>query len=177
MKKRLLAVSAILRQISTAALWISAIGMVSMTVIVGYQVFARFILNDSPSWSEGSSIMIMGWFIFLGAAVGVRDKFHMGFDVLLYFLPNSAKPWLRSFSDIAIFVFGFGMVFYGMQLVLQTWSVRVPVLGVPTGSTYLPIVVSGLLICLFIAERLALRFAGEPVDADVVDADTAVTES
>ena len=58
-----------------------------MTVIVAYQVFMRYVVNASPSWTEGGSIMIMSWFIFLGAAVGVRENFHMGFDVLLYVLP------------------------------------------------------------------------------------------
>ncbi|MFC0245507.1 TRAP transporter small permease [Falsochrobactrum ovis] len=173
MKKRLLAASVILRYISTIALFISAIGMMAMTIIVGYQVFARFILNNSPSWTEGTSILIMSWFIFLGAAVGVREKFHMGFDVLLYFLPQSATPWLRSLSDLAILIFGLGMFHYGLQLTVQTWSARVPVLGIPTGVTYLPIVVSGFLICLFILERIALRFAGEPVDQISINSEVA----
>lgn len=173
MKKRLLAASVILRYISTISLILSAIGLVAMTIIVGYQVFARFILNNSPSWTEGSSIIIMSWFIFLGAAVGVREKFHMGFDVLLYFLPNSATPWLRSLSDIAIMIFGIGMFYYGLQLVIQTWSVRIPVLGIPTGFSYLPIVCSGFLICVFILERLALRFAGEPVDTISITSEVA----
>lgn len=173
MKKHLLAASVLFRHVSTIALIISAIGLAAMTIIVGYQVFARFILNNSPSWTEGSSILIMNWFIFLGAAVGVREKFHMGFDVLLYFLPKSATPWLRSLSDLAIFVFGAGMLFYGLQLTIQTWSVRMPVLGVPTGFSYSPIVVSGFLICLFILERLALRFAGEPVDELTINSEVA----
>lgn len=173
MKKHLLAASVLFRHVSTIALIISAIGLAAMTIIVGYQVFARFILNNSPSWTEGSSILIMNWFIFLGAAVGVREKFHMGFDVLLYFLPASATPWLRSLSDLAIFVFGAGMLFYGLQLTIQTWNVRIPVLGIPTGFSYSPIVVSGFLICLFILERLALRFAGEPVDELTINSDVA----
>lgn len=164
MRNYLLTASNLLRCISKLSLVISAIGLVAMTIIVGYQVFARFILNNSPSWTEGTSILIMSWFIFLGAAVGVREKFHMGFDVLLYCLPETATPWLRSLSDIAIMIFGLGMFYYGLQLVIQTWAVRIPVLGIPTGFSYMPIVVSGFLICIFILERLLLRFAGEPVD-------------
>ena len=62
-----------------------------MTALVAYQVFFRFVLNSSPSWTEITAIMLMNWFIFLGAAVGVRENYHMGFDVLLYILPKGSK--------------------------------------------------------------------------------------
>lgn len=169
MKSGLLSASRVLHALSTLALWLSGTGLVVMTALVAYQVFMRYVINSSPSWTEAASIQIMSWFIFLGAAVGVREKFHMGFDVLLYALPARAKPWLRSVSDIAIFAFGFGMVWYGGELAIRGASVRIPVLGLPQTITYLPIVVSGALICLFILERLALRLAGEPVDADAIE--------
>lgn len=169
MKSWLFPLSRVLRAISTLALWLAGLGLVVMTIIVAYQVFMRFVMNNSPSWTEGVAIMLMTWFIFLGAAVGVREKFHMGFDVLLYALPANAKPWLRGFSDIAIFAFAFGMVWYGGELALRGLSVRIPVIGLPQTFTYLPIVVSGFLMCLFALERFLLRLAGEPVDADSLE--------
>jgi TRAP-type C4-dicarboxylate transport system permease small subunit len=169
MKSGLLAASRVFNALSITALWLAGIGLVSMTAIVAFQVFMRYVVNASPSWTEGASIMIMSWFIFLGAAVGVREKFHMGFDVLLYALPPSAKPVLRSISDIAIFAFGFGMIWYGGELAIRGANVRIPVLGLPQTFTYLPIVVSGVLMCLFVLERMALRLAGEPVDVDTIE--------
>ena len=74
------------------ALWLAGAGLIVMTGMVAWQVFARYVLNASPSWTEPASIMVMSWFIFLGAAVGVRENFHMGFDVLVHFLPASAGP-------------------------------------------------------------------------------------
>ena len=84
--------------------------MIAMTAMVAWQVFARYVLNASPSWTEPASVMVMSWFIFLGAAVGVRENFHMGFDVLVHFLPAGAGPWMRAISDLAVLVFGLGMV-------------------------------------------------------------------
>lgn len=160
----LLSVSRVLGRLSTLALWLAGFGLVAMTSIVAYQVFMRFVINSSPAWTEGGGIMVMSWFIFLGAAVGVREKFHMGFDVLLYVLPNGSLPWLRGISDVFIFIFAGGMVFYGSELAIRFWSTTIPVIGLPTSFTYFPIIVSGSLICLFIIERMALRLAGEPVD-------------
>lgn len=175
MRDRLLPISRVLGQLSNAVLWLAGIGLVSMTVIVAYQVFMRFVINASPAWTEAGSIMIMTWFIFLGAAVGVRENFHMGFDVLLYVLPPRAKPWLRAISDICVFGFAFGMVYFGGELVVRYWSTRIPVLGLPTAFTYFPIVISGALMCLFSAERLLLRMAGEPVDD--MPTDPTITEA
>ncbi|SEQ08570.1 TRAP-type C4-dicarboxylate transport system, small permease component [Devosia sp. YR412] len=175
MKDRLMPISRALGQLSNAVLWLAGIGLVTMTAIVAYQVFMRFVINASPAWTEAGSIMIMTWFIFLGAAVGVRENFHMGFDVLLYVLPPSAKPWLRAISDLCVFAFAFGMVFFGGELVIRYWSTRIPVLGLPTAFTYFPIVISGFLMCLFSLERLLLRAAGEPVDD--LPTDPTITEA
>jgi len=89
--------------------------------------------------------------------------------VLLYILPKGAKGWLRAISDLAIFTFAAGMLFYGGELALRGWSVRIPVVGLPQTFTYLPIVIAGFLMCLFSLERMLLRIAGENVDDPIID--------
>jgi TRAP-type C4-dicarboxylate transport system permease small subunit len=176
MQDRMRGIARSIGLLSQAALWIASIGMIAMTAMVALQVFSRYVLNSSPSWTEAASIMVMSWFIFLGAAVGVRENFHMGFDVLLHFLPDAARPWLRGISDLAILAFGLGMVVYGAQLMLQTWTATIPVLGLPGGFAYMPLVAGGVLITLFTLERLALRLAGAPVDHDPNAEEVALSE-
>ncbi|MDI6025104.1 TRAP transporter small permease [Corticibacterium sp. UT-5YL-CI-8] len=158
----------ILSRVNTAALYLASIGLVVMTAIVAWQVFCRYILNDSPSWTEPGAVMLMSWFIFLGAAVGVRENNHMGFDVLLYVLPHWAKKWLRMISDIVILAFGIGMVWYGSKLVGLTWNTTLPALGISGGWDYLPVVGGGILVMLFSLERIVLRVSGAPID-DALD--------
>ncbi|MDI7862006.1 TRAP transporter small permease [Rhizobiaceae bacterium n13] len=157
----------ILSRLNAAALWLAGIGLVSMTAIVAWQVFCRYVLNDSPSWTEPGAVMLMSWFIFLGAAVGVRENNHLGFDVLLYVLPLSAKRWLRMISDCVILAFGLGMVIYGGSLVSLTWSTVLPSLGISGAWDYLPVVAGGVLVILFSLERIALRLTGAPIDAEL----------
>jgi TRAP-type C4-dicarboxylate transport system permease small subunit len=172
----LLAAARALDLVSRVALHLAAFGLVLMTAFVAWQVYARYVLNASPSWTEAGSILVMSWFIFLGAAVGVRENFHMGFDVLLYVLPPGAKAWLRSISDAATLAFGIGMIVYGLQLIVQTWAARIPVLQLPGGFAYMPLVAGGALIVLFTAERLLLRFAGVAVDHDPTVEDATLSE-
>ena len=153
--------------LSTLALWLAGIGLVAMTCIVGWQVFTRFVLNWSNAWTEPAAVLLMSWFIFLGAAVGIRENYHLGFDVLLYVLPKSSKRVLRSISDVVVIAFAIGMVWYGLQLVALGGPARLPSLGIPEGVKYLPIVAGGALIILFSIERLLLRWSGVDVDADI----------
>jgi TRAP-type C4-dicarboxylate transport system permease small subunit len=165
-------ISGALSKVSTAALWLAGAGLILMTAFVAWQVFGRYVLNSSPSWTEPGAVMLMSWFIFLGAAVGVRENYHLGFDVLLYVLPDGSKSALRTISDIAVAAFGLGMVCYGSQLVALTWASTLPSLGLPGGFDYLPVVAGGFLICLFSLERMARRFAGLDVDKDLNIDDT-----
>jgi len=158
----------LLGRLSGLSLWLAGIGLVAMTVLVAWQVFCRYVLNDSPSWTEPGAVMLMSWFIFLGAAVGVRENYHLGFDVLLYVLPKSGKKWLRMISDVVAFAFAVGMIWYGSQLVSLTWNTTLPSLGMSGAWDYVPLVVGGILIGLFALERIVLRLAGAPID-DILD--------
>ena len=92
--------------IARIALWVAGTGLVLMTALIAAQVVWRYVLNDSIVWTEPASVMIMGWFIFLGAAVGIREGYHLSYDVLLYTLPDIAKKVLHSISDVAVAGFG-----------------------------------------------------------------------
>lgn len=157
--------------LSRAGLWFAGAGVVLMTAIIFAQVFVRYVLNSSLPWSEPSAVMIMGWFIFVGAAVGVRQGYHLAFDVLLYFVPDRVKLIFNSISDVVTLAFGFGMVWYGTQLAAKTANNIMPSLGISGIFDFLPLTVGGILMMLFTIERLARRAAGLPTARFGEDAD------
>jgi TRAP-type C4-dicarboxylate transport system permease small subunit len=164
-------VARVLSAISTAALYIAGAGLVAMSVIVFWQVFVRYVLNMGNSWTELTAILIMSWFIFLGAAVGVRENYHLGFDVLLYVLPEGSKKVLRTISDVVVLGFALGMIYYGWQLMSLQWNERMPALGISGAFRYLPLAAGGVLIAIFSIERIVLRWSGVEVDQDVHELD------
>jgi TRAP-type C4-dicarboxylate transport system permease small subunit len=164
-------VGSALSALSTGALYLAGAGLVAMSCIVLWQVFVRFVLNWGQAWTELSSIMIMSWFIFLGAAVGVRENYHLGFDVLLYVLPKGSKKVLRTISDIVVLAFAVGMIKYGIDLMILQRSERLPGLGISGAFRYLPLATGGVLIVLFSLERIVLRWAGVDVDKDLHERD------
>ncbi len=162
MQDTLLIIARATRVAARAALWVAGTGLVLMTVLIAAQVFWRYVLNDSIIWTEPASVMIMGWFIFLGAAVGIREGYHLSFDVLLYFLPDRIKLWLFTVSDLAVTGFGAGMVYYGWQLADKAAGNKLPSLGISGAFDFLPIVGGGALIVIFSFERITRRLAGLP---------------
>ena len=173
---RLARVGRVLSALSNTALYLAGFGLVLMSLIVLWQVFVRFVLNWGQAWTELSAIMIMSWFIFLGAAVGVRENYHLGFDVLLYVLPKGSKKALRTISDIVVLGFAVGMIIYGVDLMRLQWNERLPGLGISGAFRYLPLVAGGVLIVLFSLERMVLRFAGVDVDKDLHERDDEIPD-
>lgn len=156
----------VLGLLSTVSLWISGILLVIMTAAVGWQVFGRYVLNDTPNWAEPLSLQFMSWFILLGAAVGVRDSVHLGLDLLHHVAPGWAQKAMDVTSLTLVALFGFAMSWYGAKLAIGTWTATIPVLGWPGGVDFFPLILGGLLIGLFALERLVDRLIGVEVAAD-----------
>jgi TRAP-type C4-dicarboxylate transport system permease small subunit len=160
MQDRMIGIARMLGVVARWALWISAAGLVAMTTVVAWQVFSRYVLNQSPSWTEATAVLLMGWFIFLGAAVGIREGYHLSFDVLLYVLPDGGKRFLHTVSDVVVTAFGIGMVVYGIRLAYGTWDATLPTVGLPGGFSFLALIAGGVLMVIFSVERIARRAAG-----------------
>ena len=162
------AVRPVLDRVSTIALYIAGFGMVVMTVIIGWQVFARYVLNNTPSWSEPLSLHLMLWFILFGAAVGVRESVHLGLDIVRYMMPE----WIQKIMDLMslgfIVLFGIAMTWYSILLAAGTWSAPIPVLGWPGGVDFFPMIGGGVLITLFSLERFIDVALDQRIAADVI---------
>ncbi len=118
-----------------AALWLAGMGLVLMTVFVAWQVFGRYVLNWSTELDRaGIAVMVMSWFIFLGAAVGVRENYHLGFDVLLYCPARRQEAAAaRSPTSTGPVRFGIGMVMAARSLPHLGSGARCRRLAIPGG--------------------------------------------
>ena len=140
--------------LARTAILIAGLAMVVMTGVVAWGVFGRFVLNDTPAWAEASALLLMGWVILGAAAAGVREGFHMGFDVLRGALPPRFGRLFAVVSDAVVTLFGAAMAWFGADLALGVWEATLPTLGLPGAVEYLPLTLGGALIALFGLERL-----------------------
>ncbi|MEO9463778.1 MAG: TRAP transporter small permease [Marinomonas sp.] len=127
---------------------LGAIGLVAMTVIVGWQVIGRFILAESPSWTEQAALILMIWYVIIAAAAGVHEGFHIRIALLEQFLPKTTR-FSRMIISLTVIILGMLICIYGAQLV---WAVRghqIPSLGVSRSLAYAPLPGCGLLMAIF----------------------------
>lgn len=147
-------VTRVLARISTLALWISAAGLIAMTLVIGWQVFGRKVLNASPAWSESLALLLTLYFVLLAAAVGVREGFHLRFRLLDNLLPEGAATILHRFINLIIAGFGLLMAINGVALANFTSSHMIPTLGLSRAIAYWPFVIAGTLIAVFALEHV-----------------------
>ncbi len=154
---------ALSRFLSRMALYVSAMGLIGMTLIIGWQVFARYVLNAAPSWTEQAALLLMLWFILFAAAAGVREGFHIRLSLLQDTLSARPAKALKLACHLVVLLFGVFMAWGGSELVAATWHHRIPTLNLPRGFAYLPIVGSGGLIVLFAFEQMLAEWQGREV--------------
>ncbi|XUU61918.1 TRAP transporter small permease [Erythrobacter sp. HA6-11] len=148
-------------RISNILIRLGAAGLILMTGVIGWQVFGRFVLNASPSWSEQTALVLMIWYVFFAAAAGVWERFHIRIELLEHSIAPEKVRLLRIGIHIVVALFGLVIAVLGAQL---AWLVKdhvIPSLGVSRALAYAPIPVAGALMTIFSIGRIKRRWAGE----------------
>jgi len=147
---------------------IASMGLLMMTGIIGWQVFGRFILNSSPSWTEQAALFLMIWFVSLAAAAGVREGFHIRITALEDAMPFPIRRSMQVIANIVVGLIGLSMAVWGGDLVMRTWDHSIPSLSLSRGLAYLGLPLSGGLILLFSIERVlsALMISSQKLEGE-----------
>jgi TRAP-type C4-dicarboxylate transport system permease small subunit len=143
--------------------WFAGFGLLLMTAIISWQVFARYVLNDSTAWAESAALVLMIWYVMFAAAAGVREGFHIRISVAANALSGRKQRVVRVIAHAVVGLFGLGMAVWGTELMLATWAHVIPALGLPRGVAYIPIPLSGLLIVWFSIEHIVAELRNREI--------------
>jgi len=145
-----------LHAVANVALTIAGLALVGMAAVEGWQVFARYVLNNSPSWTEPVALLLMSTTMMFGAAVGVRREAHFGFFIAMESAPPPLRKALHFFARAITAAIGTLLAILGAQLALDARSFPMAGISLPQGVTFLPIAMGGALIALFAIERMVV---------------------
>jgi TRAP-type C4-dicarboxylate transport system permease small subunit len=150
--------------LSKISLVLAVVGLLSVVLCVQWQVFGRYVLNDTPTWAEALAMLIVLFVTAFGLGVGVRDAGHIGMESLIVLLPEKWRMRLELLIHTLVAVFGYLMVQSGWMWASAKWQEKKPMLPVPDGIDYVPVVIAGGLIFIFSIEHIVALLRGEVVE-------------
>ncbi len=150
--------------LSKISLVLAVVGLLSVVLCVQWQVFGRYVLNDTPTWAEALAMLIILFVTAFGLGVGVRDAGHIGMESLIVLLPEKWRVRLELVIHSLVAAFGYLMVQSGWMWASAKWQEKKPMLPVPDGIDYVPIVIAGALIFIFSIEHIVALLRGEVVE-------------
>ena len=107
-----------------------------LAIVIFYQFFTRYALNDSASWTEEIARYLLVATVFVGAAVNVRKNNHIQVDFFYRFMPHAMNRMLSTFVDIARFLFLAYCVYLTIFLMTKIGNQRMAIIDWPIGILY-----------------------------------------
>lgn len=150
--------------LSKFSLMLAVVGLILVVLCVQWQVFGRYVLNDTPTWAEALALLLVLFVTAFGLAVGVRDAGHIGLESLVVLLPEQWQRRIELLIHLLVGSFGALMVYGGGQWAIAKWGEKKPMLPVPDGIDYVPIAIAGALIVLFSIEHIIALLRGTVVE-------------
>lgn len=144
-------------KIYMTCIWVAGLSVLTISLIIPWGVFARYVLGTGSSWPEPTAILLMMVFTFIGAAASYRAGAHMAVAMLTDRMPPGVRNAMATVSQLLMATICLFMTIWGTKLCLSTWNQfmsAMPTLRV--GITYMPIPIGGLLTLIFVLEKLLL---------------------
>lgn len=148
---------------------LAAISLVAMTVFYVWLVYGRYVLNDTPTWVEQVSLLLVMVITFFGAAVGVHQHSHLSVVVFRNIVPRPVRNVFVLITDLLMIGFGGMMFWYGIELTKFKWNSLIPLIQISEGFRSLPLTICGALLCLFSIGHLIRLLTGWDERQDNID--------
>ena len=147
---------------------VTGVALVVLTVIFGWLVYGRYVLNATPTWVEQVALLLVMTIAFLGAAVGIHENTHLSVTLFRDAVTSRLRSLFVIATDLLLAGFGGLMLWYGGQLTLFKWGSMIPLIHLPEGLRSLPLTIGGGLILLFSLGHLVRLASGRDMRSDVL---------
>ncbi len=120
-----------------------------MSILIGVQVFMRYVMHDSLAWSEELARYCFIWATYIGVSYGVKKNAHIAVEAATDRLSATLKPYARILSHVIFIVFAALVMKEGYALTLKIFAFgqKSSAMGLPMGYMYLaPTIGFGLVI-------------------------------
>ncbi len=134
----------------------------AISVLIFYQVVARYAFNSPPSWTEELSRFAMIWMVYLGLVV----TFHRGQEITLSgtlrFAGRTLSRWLGVGRDLTVLIFLATLFYESIHLAYFDRTITTAALEISWTWIYLAVTLGVGLYLLAALPTLLRRLAQEP---------------
>ncbi|MGB9781995.1 MAG: TRAP transporter small permease [Moorellaceae bacterium] len=130
--------------------------MLLMVVVIFVQVIARYVLHNSLSWSEEIGRYLFIWITFLGAVIGVKERLHVGVDVVVNSLPAGVRKILVLVGNLLMIAFVGYMLQGSFKLIELGKHQASPATSIPMLYPYLILPLGSILMLVYLLVNTVL---------------------
>lgn len=149
---------------------VAALLLIVMTTVVVVGVFFRYVLNNSITWVEDVSLIMMVTLAFLVAPYAYRSGANVAIEIVTAALPNAALRIIRIAINILVLWIIYRYFFESLALVDRGWGIRVNTVPIPWAIPYMMVPVALFAMALTGAELIMRDLWGlatRSADADL----------
>ncbi|MCF7933425.1 MAG: TRAP transporter small permease [Spirochaetia bacterium] len=138
------------------------IGMfITMVITGGMQVFNRFILNNSLSWSEELQRYLHIWIVFFTIPLAYNRNMHIGMTSVREKLPAAVGHVLDIMDHVLWIAFGLSIIVFSQRILEVTSRQTSPGLGISMNVVYSALVGSSGYLIFVAVRKLVNTVAGK----------------
>lgn len=139
-----------------------------MVVLVLGNVVLRYGFNSGISMSEEVSRWLFVWLVFLGAVVAIKERGHLGSDMLVSRLPVAGRKICLVLGHLLMLYITWLFFSGSLEQVRINWDVQAPSTGTSMAVFYGSGLVFSVFASLLIALELALVLTGHLKDDELI---------
>ena len=133
---------------------VAGVALVAMAGIQAWQVFARYVLDNPPSWTEPLALLCMSTTLMFGAAAGVHSGKHFGFFIAVEHARPQLRRLMQTVARLIASLVGILFALWGGEMMIDAWDYEIAGAPLPQGIMFLPLCLGGALIAIFSIEQL-----------------------
>jgi TRAP-type C4-dicarboxylate transport system permease small subunit len=135
----------------------------TIILVISYSVLMRYAFSRPPAWAEELSRFLFIWICMIGAILVTREESHIEFTIVFDRLPAKVKSFTKTVIRLLMLVFCWFLAREGIRIYPIVAEASSPTFGISMGWLYLSIPVGGILMGVFILEKLLRSvWSGEP---------------
>ncbi|ALJ26499.1 MULTISPECIES: TRAP transporter small permease [Stenotrophomonas] len=155
-----------LETLATVVIHVAVVALLGLVVVQGWQVFARYVINDSPSWTEPVTLLLLSTAMSMGAAAGVHTHRHFGFFLLADHLNPLVRRVVDALVPLVVAAIGAVIAWWGWVLWIDGLHIKTAGANLPQSVNYLPLSLGGALMVVFALNRLWLALQPAAIEGD-----------